>query len=197
MESKPYDLLLSYVNNLTHSQRLKFFIAESNFLARIFNIYVDSDNDRLNELLILIVRNCCLDHKLHQILLADEDLLVKLVKPLAGGEQIEEMESLPLDLQYLPLNKEREKNPKIRLYLIESIFQFCATSWGREKIRQSNIYYLLREYHRWETDPNAIKALLNLIDVIIKKEEEINVDNLKDLLVPEDLSKKFNEFFDS
>ena len=45
--------------------------------------------------------------------------------PLAGGEQFEEeeMEKLPEDLQYLPDDKKRERDPDIRKMLIEAIMK--------------------------------------------------------------------------
>ena len=53
------------------------------------------------------------------------DIIQALLLPLAGPEQFsdEEMEALPLDLQYLPDDKERESDPDIRKMLVESIMK--------------------------------------------------------------------------
>ena len=53
------------------------------------------------------------------------DILPALLLPLAGPEQFsdEEMEALPLDLQYLTDDKERESDPDIRKMLVESIMK--------------------------------------------------------------------------
>ena len=55
----------------------------------------------------------------------DVDLLPALLLPLAGPEQFseEEIERLPLDLQYLPDDKERESDPDIRRMLLESLLK--------------------------------------------------------------------------
>ena len=62
----------------------------------------------------------------HSWLLSDEvDILSRLLLPLAGNEEFDEddMEKLPVDLQYLPPEKEREQDPDLRLALIEAITQ--------------------------------------------------------------------------
>jgi len=50
---------------------------------------------------------------------------VALLLPLAGPEELleDEMNQLPIDLQYLPEDKEREPDPEIRLLLIETLLQ--------------------------------------------------------------------------
>lgn len=51
------------------------------------------------------------------------DLLPVLLLPLAGPEEFssEEMDKLPLDLQYLPDDKQREQDPDMRRMLVEAI----------------------------------------------------------------------------
>lgn len=62
----------------------------------------------------------------HDWLLSDKvDLLPRLLLPLAGPEEFDDndMDKLPVDLQYLPPEKERESDPDIRKMLVECIFQ--------------------------------------------------------------------------
>ena len=62
------------------------------------------------------------------LLSPDVDLLPVLLLPLAGPEQFseEEIERLPLDLQYLPDDKERESDPDIRRMLLESLLKVSS-----------------------------------------------------------------------
>ena len=65
----------------------------------------------------------------HAWLLGDEvDILSRLLLPLAGSEEFDEddMEKLPVDLQYLPPDKQREEDPDLRLMLIEAVTQVTA-----------------------------------------------------------------------
>lgn len=72
----------------------------------------------------------CLE-KHEWLLNEDLDLLSRILLPLAGPEQFddEDNEKLPLDLQYLPDDKERESDPNLRLALLEALTQvyFCLS----------------------------------------------------------------------
>jgi len=60
----------------------------------------------------------------HEWLLSDDiNLLSHLLLPLAGPEEFEqdETEKLPIDIQYLPPEKLRERDIDVRKLLIESV----------------------------------------------------------------------------
>lgn len=62
----------------------------------------------------------------HEWLLSEDlELLPRLLLPLAGPEQFDEEdnEKLPLDLQYLSDDKERELDPNLRLALLQALTQ--------------------------------------------------------------------------
>ena len=62
----------------------------------------------------------------HPWLLGDDvDILPVLLLPLAGPEQFsdEENDQLPLDLQYLPDDKEKEPSRDIRRMLLEALMK--------------------------------------------------------------------------
>lgn len=122
--------------------------------------------------------------------------MIKLIYPLAGSEDFpsDEMSQLPVDLQYLPTDKAREPDPQIRQLLIEAIFLLCSVRKTRTIVRDSSIYYLLREYHQWETVPEVSQTIHNLIDVLIKKEAEIAADNLLEVDIPQEFIEKFKKF---
>jgi hypothetical protein len=65
----------------------------------------------------------------HDWLLSPEvDILPHLLLPLAGPEEFtdDEMDKLPLELQYLPEDKMREPDPDIRKMLLEALIQVCG-----------------------------------------------------------------------
>ena len=59
------------------------------------------------------------------LLSAGVDILSYLLLPLAGPEQFtdEESDSFPLDLQFLPDDKERESDPQMRMMLLEALLK--------------------------------------------------------------------------
>ena len=101
-----------------------------------------------------------------------------------------EVEKLPIDLQYLDENKKIEEDPDIRKLLLEALVQLCATRKCREMIRDQNTYYILRELHKIEKDENVKLACENVVDILIKKEDEIALDNYKDIDVPTDVQRQ-------
>lgn len=105
----------------------------------------------------------------------------------------DEIEKLPLDLQYLDEEKAVEEDPDLRKMLLEAITMLCATKAGRERVRASNAYLIVRELHKSEADKFVRLASENLADILIKKEEEINVDNYHDIEVPKHLVPGFEE----
>jgi len=142
------------------------------------------------------LRNCCFDIDEHSWLLSPEvDILPHLLLPLAGPEEFDEEDNgkLPVDLQWLPEDKKRESDPDIRRMLLEALEQLCATKVHREYMRDHNVYIILRELHKWEKDRQSLLACENLVDLLIRKEEEIGEDNLHQVQVPEDLVQKFEK----
>lgn len=144
-----------------------------------------------------LVKNCLFDTTHHQRLMADTDILVHLVLPLAAGaDEIDndEMEELPLDLQYLPADKEREANKDVQKLLIESLFHLCATTDGRLSLRKSGIYYFMREFHKTiEEDDPVMVPLENLVQVLIGDEpEEKEHGNFREIDIPEHVQAKLN-----
>ncbi|KOC65244.1 FAM203 family protein [Habropoda laboriosa] len=142
------------------------------------------------------LKNCCFDVEDHEWLLSPEvDILSCLLLPLAGPEEFddEDNDKLPISLQYLPETKQREPDLDIRIILLEALAQLCATKKGREILREKNTYVILREYHKWEKNKNALLACENVVDILIRTEEEIGLDNLKNVEVPSEYTEKFHK----
>ncbi len=114
------------------------------------------------------IRNCCFDEERHDWLLgSDVDILPRLLLPLAGptpdGADPEEVERLPLDLQYLDESKKVEEDPDLRRMLLEAITQLCATRSGRCAVRDAGSYAVLKELHAKEEDRAVKLACENLV----------------------------------
>ncbi|KAI4493185.1 hypothetical protein M0802_009602 [Mischocyttarus mexicanus] len=159
-----------------------------------FTEYIDSEVRRGG--IIGTLKNCCFDTENHEWLLSkDINILSYLLLPLAGPEEFDEEENdkLPLDLQYLPSTKEREPDPDIRVMLLEALEQLCATKKGREILRSNNTYLILRELHKSEKCKEVLLACENVVDILIRTEEEIGLDNIKDVDVPVEYKEKFEK----
>ena len=192
-----HELVPALITNLSQLEEVRqTIVSENQLISKLFEVFDKTANNTVKNAIICIVRNCCFDTELHQKLLDPEnEILVKLVLPIAGPEELDEEDNskLPIDLQYLGTDKTREKDSEIRKLLMESLLLLCSTRFGREVIRENNIYLILREYHKWEKIREVQKAIEDVVDIIIKEESEINAENLKSLDIPEDLIEKFNQ----
>lgn len=142
------------------------------------------------------LRNCCFDHKHHDWLLSEEvDILPFLLLPLAGPEELseEENEGLPLDLQYLPEDKQRESDPDIRKMLLETLLLLCATARGRCLLKDRQVYPLMRELHSWENTAEVKSAAEKLIQVLIGDEPERGMENLMEVRIPKEVEKQLQD----
>ncbi|CAL4215298.1 unnamed protein product, partial [Meganyctiphanes norvegica] len=134
-----------------------------------FTEYHESKGRRKS--IIAAIHNCCFEKENHDWLLSEDiDLLSRLLLPLAGPDTFtsEENESLPIDLQFLEDDKQREEDPEIRKLLLETIMQLCITRKCRETLRSQNVYFILRELHKWETDKLCLLVLEDLINILIR-----------------------------
>jgi hypothetical protein len=52
---------------------------------------------------------------------------------------------------------------------------------------------ILRELYNWEKDKLVKETCLKVINILIAEEPEVGMDNLHEILIPEDLAKKLNE----
>ena len=60
---------------------------------------------------------------------------------LAGPEELtdEENDSLPIDVQYLPSDKERESVSDVIVALVQALHKMCSTQMGRDTLRLEKI----------------------------------------------------------
>lgn len=175
-----------------------FFRPDSDILSRILLFaHYEHSAVRMGGAVGLL-KNICFDSSRHEYLLQQIDVLPIILLPLTGPEAYsdEENDILPIELQYLGPDKKRESDPDIRKMLLESLAQLCATRKAREFLRSKGTYEVLRELHKFECtddgDPTVLLACENVVDILIRTEDEIGEDNLKALDIPNDVLDKFN-----
>ncbi|KAK3084635.1 hypothetical protein FSP39_016616 [Pinctada imbricata] len=190
--------LASILANLTQVKSIRSeVLARDQYVIQKLLPFVDyQDSSIRRHGVVCCLRNCCFEPEHHEWLLGDQvDLLPRLLLPLAGGEEFDEddTEKLPDDLQYLPPDKQREKEPEIRKMLVETIFKLCSTKKCRLFIKDKNAYVIMREYHKWEPVSDNDTSILNLIDILIQDEPEPGMENLHEVEIPDDVQKKFEK----
>lgn len=190
-----YDYISYLLSNLCQLHEVRMWLMNNDNLQKLFP-FLNLNNSLRRAGVIMTLKNCCFELEKHEWLLSEDlDLLPRLLLPLAGPEQFDEEdnEKLPLDLQYLPDDKKREPDSDLRLALLQALTQLSAKRNCREIIRNQGTYLILRELHKWEPNIELKLVCENLVDILIKTEDEIGTDNFHDLNVPEDLIEKFEK----
>lgn len=98
-----------------------------------------------------------------------------------------------VSLQYLDADKQRESDADLRNMFLDCLSQLCATKKSREFLRSKGAYEILREYHKWEENRKALYYCENIVNILIRTEEEIGAEDLSALDVPEHLLEKFDK----
>lgn len=195
---KKYNHVVSVLSNLSQLKEIQKILLYSNedVLQKLLSLVEYKDSLIRRRAAVGFFRNLCLLSENHPKLLDPNiDLISRILLPLAGPEEFDEEdnEKLPLDLQYLPSDKMREPDPVIRQMLLEILMQLSATRFGRDIMRKCNVYIILRELHNWEVDDHCITTCEDLVNILIRTEEEIGVDNLQTIDIPADLIDKFSK----
>lgn len=197
--------LAAIFSNLSQTSTFRNFVAksETRLLPRLLPFINHETSSIRRGGITGLLKNICFDTSLHVWLFsADIDVLPFILLPLAGPEEFDDEtnEKLPIELQYLDAAKKRESDPDIRIMLLESLSQLCATRHGRNYMRDQGAYEILRELHRFEcTDEGNARALRqceDVVDILIKTEDEIGHDNLKKIDIPDDMMEKIEKMND-
>ncbi|XP_018333691.1 protein HGH1 homolog [Agrilus planipennis] len=193
------DYLGLFFSNLSQTPRGRKLILDEEkcILQRLLPYTEYTESLVCRKGIVGMIRNCCFETDFHKWLLSENvDILPRLLLPLADGTEFDEEDNdkLPIDLQYLAEDKQRDEDPEIRCMLLESLTLLCSKRENREYIRDKNTYVILRELHKWEQNKKALVVCENLVNILIRTEDEIGEDDLQQLEVPEDLQEKFNKF---
>ena len=123
------------------------------------------------------VRNSCFDTTFHMTLLSPDqiNLLPSLLLPLCTAEDFpeEESENLPTELQLLPDTHKREESNSIICAHLETLLLLTTTFPGRDLMRKSNVYVVIRRLHEEVEDEDVRGLVERLVNVLMREEEKI------------------------
>jgi len=193
--TSPCHQLMPIIRNISQLESGRaLLLDESRFsLQRVLPL-LNSGDAALRRAATATVYNCSFATDSHQWLLSPTvDLASHLLLPLAGPDRYtdEERAELADMLQYLPDDKEILPDPEDRMLLLRTLIRLCTRRACREELRRQSVYYVLRELERWEKHPAARLLLLDLVNVLVRKEEEIGADDLSSIPLKEDEVQEF------
>lgn len=138
------------------------------------------------------IKNAAFEVDKHNLFLHDEggsdsensggaNLLPYILLPIAGSEEYSDDETAKMlpDLQLLPPDKTRENDAKILATHIETLLLLTTTRSGRERLRDVQVYALIRECHANVQDDDVKEVCDRLVQVLMRDEmdEEGNDDS--------------------
>lgn len=104
------------------------------------------------------------------------NILPYILLPLMGpeGYSDEDTEGTLEDLQLLPPDKEREKEPDIIKTHIETLLLLITTRPVRELLRSIKVYPIIREVHLHVDDEDVRDVCDRLVFILMRDEEDEN-----------------------
>ena len=123
------------------------------------------------------LRNCCFDTASHSLLLSPEkiNLLPSLLLPLCTSEEFpeEDSEKLPTELQLLDETHKQEESNTIICAHLETLLLLSTTFPGREYMRNSGVYFVIRRLHEEVEDEDVRGLVERLVNVLMRDEEKV------------------------
>lgn len=124
---------------------------------------------------VCLLRNVLFDEEYHGPFLEDPAKLFHFVMlPLIGPEDLpdDDTEGMPEDFQMQLPSKTRESDAAIRKILLDIVLILLTTRSCREKLRAMKIYPLIREYHGFETAPQNLAVVDEIVQLLARDESE-------------------------
>ena len=108
------------------------------------------------------------------------DVLPYILLPLIDGKELskvdmEDQEALPDACQLIDENKPRERDPSLRLMLVECLLLLCTSLYGRQSLRLRGVYVVEREAHLAEDREEIAEAVVRLVNLLKRDESESTV----------------------
>ncbi|PVV01360.1 hypothetical protein BB560_004224 [Smittium megazygosporum] len=142
------------------------------------------------------IKNVCFAKDSHALLLDPKgiNVLPYILLPLCGSDDfdLEEMDQMPEEVQFLPPDKQRETDDVLRLSLIESLILLCTERESREYLREKQVYPIVRQLHLAipASDVKSGDAIDRLVQLLMREESSLTASGIKE--IPDD-SDMFEE----
>ncbi|KAI8330413.1 hypothetical protein BC941DRAFT_440434 [Chlamydoabsidia padenii] len=142
-------------------------------------IFTEDENVIRRGGVITVIKNCCFETREHERLLDSDKLntLPFILLPLCGNEEydMDEFEQFPDEIQLLGDDKKRESDPILRTILVESLFLLTHTRYGREYLRQKQVYRVIQRLHIQEPDDDIKDKCVDLVQMLVRDEDTAEV----------------------
>ncbi|PKS09024.1 hypothetical protein jhhlp_003637 [Lomentospora prolificans] len=174
-----------------HTEVQKHFIERQDYDEEIpltkIKVFTEHKSHTRRKGVASTIKNVAFEISSHPSFLDEDDMniLPYLLLPIAGSEEFDEDDMLDMlpDLQLLPPDKERDSDPEIILTHVETLTILTTTRAGRDLMRQVKVYPLIRETHLHVDHDGVKEACERLVNVLMRDEAEVEVEEDENALV--------------
>ena len=180
-----FEFLFSVLADMTLTSECRRYLSESEhpIFLRLLTFINDTSYVKRGGVCV-IVKNCLLEVDRHQDILEDHDdsllaaLLGRIVHPGCEFSE-EELDKMLLEISLEHRNTPAETDLAIRAMIIESIIALGTTYEGRVILREKDVYPIIRECHKHETDDFLRELMEKVVEYIIRDEDHANIRPVK------------------
>ncbi|CAO3638828.1 unnamed protein product [Cunninghamella blakesleeana] len=138
-----------------------------------------------------VIKNCCFETREHEKILDADKLntLPFILLPLCGSEEydLDEFEQFPEEIQLLGDDKKRETDPVLRTMLVEALILLTHSRFGRDYLRNKQVYRVIQRLHAQETDDDIKEKCHTLVDMLIREESNAEITEINNEDEDEDM----------
>ena len=188
-----FDFLFSVLADMTLSAECRRYLSEGEhpIFLRLLTFINDASLVKRGGVCV-IAKNCLLEVDRHQTILEDHDdsllaaLLGRLVHPACEFSE-EELDKMLLEISLEHRNTPVESDPAIREMVVECMIALGTTFEGRVILREKEVYPIMRECHKLETEESIRANMEIVVEYIIRDEDHSNVrpTKIKQVFTPE------------
>ncbi|KAH8689795.1 hypothetical protein BGW36DRAFT_389759 [Talaromyces proteolyticus] len=175
-----YDYLAYFFADISKTEEgRRYFMTQQQYdsvvpLTKLL-VFTEHTSDIRRRGVASTIKNVSFDVASHPVLF-DEDganVLPYILLPIMGPEEYSDEESSEMltDLQLLPPDKKRDPDHQIILTHLETLLLLSTTREGRDKLRQVQVYAIIRECHLHVEDEEVREGCDRLVQVLMRGEE--------------------------
>ncbi|RYP45688.1 hypothetical protein DL768_007987 [Monosporascus sp. mg162] len=163
-----------------HSEIRHHFVRKQEYDGVIplnkLKVFTEHKSDVRRKGVASTIKNVAFDISSHPLFFSEDDIdiLSYLLLPITGNEEydLEETMSMLPDLQLLPPDKQRDTDPSIIQTHVETLMLLSTTRPGRDRMREVNVYPIIRETHLRVENPGVQEACERLVQVLMRDEAD-------------------------
>ncbi|KAF2969635.1 hypothetical protein GQX73_g3892 [Xylaria multiplex] len=163
-----------------HAEARHYFVRRQDYDGVIpitkLKVFTEHKSDIRRKGVASTIKNVAFDVPSHPLFISEDaiDILPYILLPITGNEEYDLEESMAMlpDLQLLPPDKQRDSDPNIIQTHVETLLLLSTTREARDRLREVNVYPIIRETHARVQNEDVQDACERLVQVLMRDEAD-------------------------